>query len=64
MKKKMSFSEIFEKYPKAVEFFLEKGMHCIGCPMAQMESLEEGALAHGLNADKLVEELNKKVEKK
>jgi len=35
--KKMSFSEIFEKYPKAVEFFLEKGMHCIGCPMAQME---------------------------
>ena len=34
--KKMSFSEIIEKHPETAEFLMEKGMHCIGCPMAQM----------------------------
>ena len=56
--KEMSFSEIIEKHPKAIEILLGKGMHCIGCPMAQMESLEQGALAHGLDADEIVKELN------
>ena len=57
--KKMSFSEIIEKNPKALEILLKNEMHCIGCPMAQMETLEEGAKAHGLDPDKLVKELNK-----
>ena len=57
--KEMSFSEIMEKNPKASKVLLEKGMHCIGCPMAQMESLEEGCMSHGLNPDEVVEELNK-----
>ena len=61
--KKMSFSEIIEKNPKAVEIFLKNEMHCIGCPMAQMETLEEGARAHGLDPDKLVKELNKEINK-
>jgi len=58
--KKMSFSEIMEKFPKAIEIFMEKGMHCIGCPMAMQETLEDGAKAHGLDVDKLVKELNEK----
>ena len=33
-------------------------MHCIGCPSAQGESLEEAAMVHGLNADELVSEIN------
>jgi|TARA_B100001971_G_C18128018_1_gene503189 hybrid cluster-associated redox disulfide protein len=57
--KDMSFSEIIEKNPKAVEILLKNEMHCIGCPMAQMETLEEGARSHGLDADKLAEEINK-----
>lgn len=61
--KKMSFVEILQKHPKAAEILLGKGMHCIGCPMAQMESLEEGAKAHGLDADEIVKELNEKIEK-
>lgn len=34
------------------------GMHCIGCPSAQGESLEEAAMVHGLDADNLVSALN------
>lgn len=34
------------------------GMHCLGCPASQMESLEEAAAVHGINADDLVEEIN------
>ena len=59
--KTMSFAEIIQKHPEVVETLMDKGMHCIGCPMAQMESLEDGAKAHGLNPDEIVKELNEKI---
>lgn len=34
------------------------GMHCLGCPSSQMETIEEAALVHGLNPDELVEKIN------
>ena len=34
------------------------GMHCLGCPSSQMESLEEAAMVHGLNPDDLVAKIN------
>ena len=34
------------------------GMHCLGCPASQMESLEEAAMVHGINPDDLVDEIN------
>ena len=61
--KKMKFSEIMKKHPEVAEFLFEKGMHCFGCAMAQFETLEQGALAHGMNPDELVEEINKELEK-
>ena len=57
--KNMNFSEIMEKNPEAAQILMRNGMHCIGCAMAMEETLEEGAWAHGLDADKIVEELNK-----
>lgn len=33
-------------------------MHCLGCPSSQMESLEEAAMVHGIDADLLVEKIN------
>lgn len=57
--KKMSFSEILQKSPESMDVLMEKGMHCCGCPMAMQETLEDGALAHGLDADNIVKELNK-----
>lgn len=61
---KMTFREIVENYPNAAEFLFEKGFHCIGCPMASMESIKDGALAHGEDPNKLIAELNKFLEKK
>jgi len=60
--KEMTFAEIVQLYPEVVPLLLKKDMTCIGCPMAMQETLEEGAIAHGINPDKLVEELNKKLE--
>ena len=37
---------------------LNIGMHCLGCPSSQMESLEEAAMVHGLDADVLVAQIN------
>ena len=34
------------------------GMHCLGCPASQMESLEEAAMVHGIDSDLLVEKIN------
>lgn len=61
--KKTLLSEIVEKYPKAAEVLVEKyGFHCIGCFAAEMETLEQGAMVHGMEGKeitKLVLELNK-----
>ena len=40
------------------EYFLEMGMHCLGCPSARGETIEEACAVHGTNADELVEKLN------
>jgi len=59
--KKMSFGEIMNRYPEAAEILMKKGMHCMGCGMAMFETLEQGAIMHGLNPDKLVSEINRKI---
>jgi hybrid cluster-associated redox disulfide protein len=59
--KDMGIMEIVEKYPITVEVFSRYGMHCFGCMAARFESLEQGALAHGLDVDMLVQDLNKAV---
>jgi hybrid cluster-associated redox disulfide protein len=58
---KMSFSELLKKHPELAQDLFEEGMHCVGCPMAAGENLEQGAIAHGINPKKLVDKLNKKV---
>ena len=59
--KKMTFSEIMQKHPEAMMFLMEKGMHCFGCAMASFETLEQGCMSHGLDVDKIVDELNNKL---
>ncbi len=58
--KKTLFTEILEQ-PDLIEILLEEGMHCIGCPMATEETIEQGAVAHGMDPDKLIKKLNKKL---
>ena len=41
------------------QFFMEIGMHCLGCPSARGESIEDACMVHGTDADALVEKINK-----
>ena len=41
---------------------LNIGMHCLGCPSSQMETIEEAALVHGIDPDDLVEDINEFLE--
>jgi hybrid cluster-associated redox disulfide protein len=57
--------EALRKKPELAELFLKKGLHCAGCPMMSMETIEQGCKAHGMSdkdVDKLIKELNKKVD--
>lgn len=55
---KMTIGEIIHKKPKAAEILMAAGMGCVYCPAAGMETLEEGAKAHGIDVKKLLKELN------
>ncbi len=50
--------EALQLDPGTAEFFLEIGMHCLGCPSASGESIEQAAAVHGVDADALVEKIN------
>lgn len=59
-------NEVIIKNPEAAGEFFNAGMMCIGCPMSQGETIEQGCLGHGMsqkNIDKFIEKLNKKYNK-
>jgi len=59
--KEMTMGEIIEKVPEAVDVMLSYGLHCVGCFINSYETLEEGALGHGLTSgdiDHMVREIN------
>ena len=43
---------------ETAQFFLEIGMHCLGCPHSRGESIEDACSVHGTDPDKLVEKIN------
>lgn len=50
--------ELLQIKPEAAPCLLEIGMHCLGCPSAAMETLEEAALVHGVDIDELLAKMN------
>jgi hybrid cluster-associated redox disulfide protein len=65
--KKTNMNVLLMRKPELAGMLLSSGMGCMGCPMAQMETIEEGMRAHGMNTkeiDKFIERLNKEDEKK
>ena len=56
--KDMIIADLVKIDQNIVPILMREGMHCIGCPSAQAESLEEAALVHGLDPDVLVARLN------
>jgi len=56
-------AEAVEKNPKAAEIMLKYGLHCIGCHISPFETIEQGAMVHGISdedIDKMVAEMNEK----
>ena len=56
--KDMSILEVVQKYPDTVDVFVNAGMGCLGCAAAPFENIEQGAMAHGIDVDQLVKDLN------
>lgn len=54
----MTIAEMIQIDTGIIPILMEAGMHCVGCPSAQGESLEEAAMVHGMDVDALVEEIN------
>lgn len=60
IKKETQIGELLSNAPEKADILLEAGMHCLGCPASQMETLEEACMVHGIDVDELVEKLNEK----
>ncbi|MDD6734007.1 MAG: DUF1858 domain-containing protein [Lachnospiraceae bacterium] len=57
--KDMTIGEMLRMNPEVAPVLMSAGMHCVGCPSAQGETLEEAAMVHGMDIDSLLDELNK-----
>ena len=56
--KTMTIGELLQVAPQTAPVLMEVGMHCLGCPASQGESLEEAAMVHGIDADLLIAKIN------
>lgn len=56
--KDMHIDDVIRKYPKIADIFIKYGLHCIGCTLANWETIEEGAQAHGMNKKMISQMIN------
>lgn len=56
--KDMTIGDILDADRETVPFFLEMGMHCLGCPASRGETVEEACAVHGVDVDELVNKIN------
>jgi hybrid cluster-associated redox disulfide protein len=56
--KEMTIGEVVQNYPQTVEIFLKHGLMCFGCAIARYENVEQGAVAHGIDVEVLMKDLN------
>lgn len=60
--KESLIGEIVNNYPETTEVLLGIGMHCLGCPASQAESLKDACAVHSKDADEVAEALNRTIE--
>lgn len=58
IEKTTQIGELLSQAPEKAELLLEAGMHCLGCPASQEETLEEACDVHGIDVEELLEKLN------
>ena len=56
--KDMLIGELLQKSDLIAPILMRAGMHCLGCPSSQGESLEEACMVHGIDCDTLVSQIN------
>ena len=56
--KDMIIADVLSLDPGTAEFFFEIGMHCLGCPSASGESVEDACAVHGADCDELIDRIN------
>lgn len=56
--KNSTIGDILDADSSLAPYFLQMGMHCLGCPSARAETIEQACMVHGVDADELVEKLN------
>ena len=56
--KSTMIGELLQIDQNIAPILLNIGMHCLGCPSSQMETIEEAAMVHGIDPDALVKEIN------
>ena len=54
----MLVGKVLDEHPQLAQYFLDIGMHCLGCPMSRGESIAEACSAHGQDVNALLEKLN------
>jgi len=57
--KDMTIMQVLQMDREVASVFMSFGLHCLGCPGATMESIEDAGRVHGINVDDLINELNK-----
>lgn len=57
--KDTKIGELLEMAPEKAEILMEAGMHCLGCPASQAETLEEACEVHGIDVEELLNKINK-----
>ncbi|HHW45963.1 MAG TPA: DUF1858 domain-containing protein [Clostridiales bacterium] len=57
--KDMLIGDVLDMDMETAKYFLEIGMHCLGCPASRGETIEEACMVHNVDCDQLVEKLNK-----
>ena len=56
--KDTKIGELLEMAPEKAEILMESGMHCLGCPASQAETLEEACEVHGIDVEELLKKIN------
>lgn len=58
IEKTTTIGELLQIAPEKADILLEMGMHCLGCPASQMETIEEACGVHGIDVEEILEKLN------
>ena len=61
LNRKTLICEIVNQYPETAEVLLGIGMHCLGCPASQAESLEDACAVHGVDPESVIKAINDKI---